>query len=580
MMMAMACVAVAQRPVITAGSPGYMYTPHPTAYVYDSTQIYPNWMYSQRVRVNFYGNAFRSPNGVTVYGVAVCARDIEKFPYLWVYMMQDRLVDSLSQTTHCYTIDTVASALFSFVEHEPVSYADIQFLGGVPYNVGDTFTYPIYEFYFPHPIQVAGNRRFYLGISHSGWNVYNHCRKDNPYWPYWSFHGPGWLNVRRPRELRDPTCYDGLDSTWNLTKSAYPGLVDWECNRCTTQPDDPNAGGWGKYISRGFFAIIRPPEDSTRLLPVHEHPPVPGRVEPFRLTELDSAHATFEWDTFPPSDWGLVGVNVSGYELNYAPYMEDYSAGGTVVVDGGVCRLEYAFDSTVLYKARCRALSRHVCDIHDTVVGGEWSREVYFHTGVVTPDSLPLECRRVEGLRYKGMLNGRPQLEWHRGYYHDRFEVEYAAVGGGGWRRAGVTLHTEYQLRVQLDSSRYMVRVRAICDHHCPVHDTLMTGDWSDTVYIDIPSEEGVEPVGEAGRGLFDLAPNPASDGVRLEVAAEGFRGGVLSVADAAGREVLRRELKASERVCEFRVADLPAGTYFVTLTTKEGTSTRKLVVE
>ena len=120
MMMAMACVAVAQRPVITAGSPGYMYTPHPTAYVYDSTQIYPNWMYSQRVRVNFYGNAFRSPNGVTVYGVAVCARDIEKFPYLWVYMMQDRLVDSLSQTTHCYTIDTVASALFSFVEHEPV----------------------------------------------------------------------------------------------------------------------------------------------------------------------------------------------------------------------------------------------------------------------------------------------------------------------------------------------------------------------------------------------------------------------------------------------------------------------------
>ena len=174
-----------------------MYTPPPIAYVYDSSHIFTDWMYSQRVRVNFYGNAFRSPNGVTVYGVAVCARDIEKFPYLWVYMMQDRLVDSLSQTTHCYTIDTVASALFSFVEHEPVSYADIQFLGGVPYNVGDTFTYPIYEFYFPHPIQVSGNRRFYLGISHSGWNVYNHCRKDNPYWPYWSFHGPGWLSARR-----------------------------------------------------------------------------------------------------------------------------------------------------------------------------------------------------------------------------------------------------------------------------------------------------------------------------------------------------------------------------------------------
>ena len=86
--------------------------------------------------------------------------------------------------------------------------------------------------------------------------------------------------------------------------------------------------------------------------------------------------------------------------------------------------------------------------------------------------------------------------------------------------------------------------------------------------------------VAAGGGTAFTLGPNPAKDGVRLEVAAEGFRGGVLAVADAAGREVLRRELKASERVCEFRVADLPAGTYFVTLTTKEGTSTRKLVVE
>ena len=108
----------------------------------------------------------------------------------------------------------------------------------------------------------------------------------------------------------------------------------------------------------------------------------------------------------------------------------------------------------------------------------------------------------------------------------------------------------------------------------------VMTQDTSITaIFWPIGVPVGVQGADEAGV-QFRLVPNPASSEVRLEVAAEGFRGGVLAVADAAGREVLRRELKASERVCEFRVADLPAGTYFVTLTTKEGTSTRKLVVE
>ena len=109
------------------------------------------------------------------------------------------------------------------------------------------------------------------------------------------------------------------------------------------------------------------------------------------------------------------------------------------------------------------------------------------------------------------------------------------------------------------------------------VQDTVFTAIFE--LVEDSGSHQGIGAVPPLG-SQFRLVPNPASSEVRCVMGGEGFAGGVLTVADAAGREVLRRELKASERVCEFRVADLPAGTYFVTLATKEGTSTRKLVVE
>ena len=46
------------------------------------------------------------------------------------------------------------------------------------------------------------------------------------------------------------------------------------------------------------------------------------------------------------------------------------------------------------------------------------------------------------------------------------------------------------------------------------------------------------------------------------------------------GREVLRRELSLGTQEFTFSVAELPAGTYFVTLTTAQGSWTQRLVVE
>ncbi len=82
----------------------------------------------------------------------------------------------------------------------------------------------------------------------------------------------------------------------------------------------------------------------------------------------------------------------------------------------------------------------------------------------------------------------------------------------------------------------------------------------------------------EGEGGAFVLSPNPAR-GQAAVTLTEGFEGGTLTVRDAAGREVLRKELARGTRKCALDVSVLPTGTYFVTLTTAKGTSTQKLVI-
>jgi hypothetical protein len=158
--------------------------------------------------------------------------------------------------------------------------------------------------------------------------------------------------------------------------------------------------------------------------------------------------------------------------------------------------------------------------------------------------------------------------------------MQYAVLGSSSWRRGPTTTTTDCILNAELDSSlRYMARVRTQCDHRCHVHDTVLEGDWSDTVVFSLWADGIDGAVSDGGRTLFDLAPNPARGSVTVTL-AEAFGGGVLTVADAAGREVLRKELAPQTRTTVIGVSELPAGTYFVTLATAEGSSVRKLVVE
>ena len=100
-----------------------------------------------------------------------------------------------------------------------------------------------------------------------------------------------------------------------------------------------------------------------------------------------------------------------------------------------------------------------------------------------------------------------------------------------------------------------------------------------DTVFVALfRSTQGIDNPGMGGI-RFTLTPNPAHGTVTVEsegVAAAG--GGTVTVTDAAGKTVLRAALVSDRQRLD--IADLPAGTYFVTLTTAEGTSTQRLVIK
>ena len=126
----------------------------------------------------------------------------------------------------------------------------------------------------------------------------------------------------------------------------------------------------------------------------------------------------------------------------------------------------------------------------------------------------------------------------------------------------------------------------------CVTQDTLITA-----IY-EITSIYGISNPDEATR-LFTLTPNPATGTVTVTVGhtpqslrdsspnlGEQFS---LTLTDAAGREVMRKELSTlmnvspdtgSQFSIPIDISGLPAGTYFVTLSTPAASGTQRLVVK
>ena len=103
-----------------------------------------------------------------------------------------------------------------------------------------------------------------------------------------------------------------------------------------------------------------------------------------------------------------------------------------------------------------------------------------------------------------------------------------------------------------------------------------------DTALLSIPYDE--DPVSTP---QLTLSPNPAKDHVDIHVSLAEPQPCQIILRNATGREIMRKDFQLSTlnsqlSTLNFQLstASLPAGIYFVTLTSPTGTYTRKLLIQ
>ena len=207
------------------------------------------------------------------------------------------------------------------------------------------------------------------------------------------------------------------------------------------------------------------------------------------------------------------------------------------------------------------------------------------------PDTDSFGCPEVEGFAFAGINAGFPTFIWDTAAGHTLYQFAY-----GPYDAPLDSLDVEETRNRYIELTRqrlspdvyYQARLRAKCHHACPVHDTVMWTAWSDPVYFYTgdsmpdtahhstdPQEEGIaeHPASLA----FTLMPNPARGTVTLTL-RELAGTAQVTLHDAAGREVLRLPLEDTSTVLS--LSQLPAGLYTVTVSTAQGSATRRLSVE
>ena len=96
-----------------------------------------------------------------------------------------------------------------------------------------------------------------------------------------------------------------------------------------------------------------------------------------------------------------------------------------------------------------------------------------------------------------------------------------------------------------------------------------------DTALLSIPYDE--DPVSTP---QLTLSPNPAKDHVDIHVSLAEPQPCQIILRNATGREIMRKDFQLSTLNFQLSTASLPAGIYFVTLTSTTGTYTRKLLIQ
>ncbi|MBR6440462.1 MAG: T9SS type A sorting domain-containing protein, partial [Bacteroidales bacterium] len=457
-----------------------------------------------------------------------------------------------------YAFDTVAAELFCMVDSPAVSYANFEFVSTPPYT--GRITAPLYNFYFSHPVEIGPRERFYVGVRNSYYNRYNNSDKITHECTDCGY---------RAVHIWAPHSFPLIDSTWGiyLYDDTYSLDIahDWRVPRA---------------YAEGFLPISAPPDRSIRQNHIHDAP-LTAAVPNFHLASTAGNHPTLAWDSVE-SDFGLAGADVDLFEVQYTLYDSSYASGRSVLTPRFSTTILDTLVPEVYYKFHVRCRNHHRCDIHDTLVWGPWSREVYFRSG----DTLP-DCRKVEGFRFLGHRMNRPYFSWEMQDPHTSYEIQCSLFDSNEWSSTYVDRRGSYVLpRGFQQAGTYKARIRAHCLHQCQMHDTTLWGPWSDLAVFYSSGQWTEADTGEVGIAApeattaFTLSPNPTNGEVTVVLPALG-EGAVLTVADATGREVRRQTLPPAAEASRLRLdlKGLPAGAYFVTVVTPQGSHTEKLVI-
>ena len=556
----------AQVPTLHFGDSGYMYNPA----WFDTIRIHD---YYSRAGITtdptFYGNAYHSGDGFTMYGVTMVSDDFMEYPYLWVIVLKD---DTLSNGH--YAFDTIKAELFCFIDSPAVTYANFEIMSTPPNT--EHFTAPLYNFYFREPVEIPAGIRFYAGVSHAEYNAYNlsYYGKAAPdhYWPYSSFHRFHFWSWKLLPGF-DPSTYpgyDGRDSTWWLCLPRNVSEIDWR-----------TADANNKYMASGYFPILAPADRHIRQNHIHDEP-LTATVPTFHLEAVRDNALILAWDSVE-SGWGrVVGADVDLFEVQYALYDGDYDSVHSIITDRFSLTVRDTFSQQVYYKARIRCRNHHRCDIHDTLVWGPWSREVYFRLSNTQPD-----CSPVENFRFLGERMNRPYFSWDRRDGQSVFEIQCAPYNSDTWSgtivedRSSCVLPRGFQ-----QAGTYKARIHAKCPNQYLEPDSVLWSPWSDLAVFYSSGQWTEADTGEVGIAApevtttFTLSPNPTTGMVTVMLPPLS-EGAVLTVADATGREVRRQTLPPTAETTRLRLdlKGLPAGAYFVTVATPQGSHTEKLVI-
>ena len=349
----------------------------------------------------------------------------------------------------------------------------------------------------------------------------------------------------------------GFLPTPNIQGLGYEDHEFWNCIFHVIWPGDQQ---YGRHIDNNGRYTYRASNHPGPVFPIR-HRACP-KVEGLRV---DSVDGTRVWISWPPVDSATL------YHLEYGPSGFKYGCGvyGGVVEVDNISSTSYCISGTnpdVVYtyfvSAYCPTMKQYGMPDSVRIAANDVMR-----------------CPMTEGLRIDSLLPHGVRLAWDTVPGQMDFQLYVRRDDTAALYLRPTS--NPYDLTGLADSILYTVMLRAQCQHLCPLHDTLLWGRWGHPVQFTLenPNTGGVG-VNEAQMVLrIAVVPNPAR-GI-VTIMTEGLRaagGGTISITDAAGRLVMSEPLKSDSQQVD--IAALPAGVYFVTLTTPQGSASAKLAVE